>query len=937
MSNADDSPASENGREDPSGRDQAASESETDGSEKGGSSLDLGTGSASSASSDDSSGISLPEPSSVQQDDDADEPSDGDEATSADEERAESDQTAVGGFRAQSLDDDTDSGDARTADPEAPADTPLSQTPYPEDADPPNPVDEDAEPAAEESDEEIYELDGDDLIIESAEEDRSADLSADAELDLDEDEREEAPIDDGPTRVSESPPAGGLGDDSSGLSDLADEMQSSMGEDSSGDAHEEPKLGDGDSTPEDERDDYDPTRISATDAESGTVDQAAPAVESDGEGTIEQAAPPAGRSGSVPENPPPPEQTGSATTGSTPSSAPTAEASLEEDLSGEHAFSSLETELFDSPFENDPIYPRLTVLDGPSSGQEFLLNKLRNAIGRSTANTVSIPDEAMSRQHVELIRNPDDSYTIRDLQSVNGTLLNGTKIREADLFHGDRIEVGKTTLQFVIPGQRPGDEDARSRHIEPAPAESGGDAPGAARRPTGRPAPVGDDAIATWLNRIIFGALALLIPLAGTFLYLTVSDPAPESTAAGSQRREARNAYLAGVKAVKRRKWDKAREHFEKARSLDPAIADIEAQIDRLASEKSAQQCLREAREALEEGADERALHLAESIPHESVYYEDAREIVRRQRRKRRIESLYRQAENQFGDQNYQTALATIQRILNTIPNHGDALNLRRRILHKTDADLDAAKQKAREKDETADTNSAGGPHAAASAGTTEDSNDSWLIDEPSGSDSSGGGGSSSGSGRVVNFTKGFTLYRRTDFDAAIAHFKDAAGRSDGSVGERARSAAKQIRNFRSHYQSAEKTFSSGDWESAIEAYRKALRADKEVASSGFFTTELKRKIAEARAKLGFRAFENGDYIGAFNAYKQARDNDESVDAVRQLRRKLEKKARSLYIRAANKRKTDPEETAAMCRTITSIVPPSSENYQKARKLLDEL
>src|SRR5690606_22217230 len=105
-------------------------------------------------------------------------------------------------------------------------------------------------------------------------------------------------------------------------------------------------------------------------------------------------------------------------------------------------------------------------LQGPATGQEFLVNRMRNTVGRGTTNTIVVPDLAMSRQHFEIVKTLDETFVLRDLQSVNGTFLNGTRIQEADLLHGDRIEAGKTVLQFIIAGATV--QPSRARRLIPA-------------------------------------------------------------------------------------------------------------------------------------------------------------------------------------------------------------------------------------------------------------------------------------------------------------------------------------------------------------------------------------------------------------------------------------------------------------------------------------
>ena len=68
-------------------------------------------------------------------------------------------------------------------------------------------------------------------------------------------------------------------------------------------------------------------------------------------------------------------------------------------------------------------------------------------VGRTPANHICITDGAASRKHC-MIKVVGDSYTLVDLGSANGLFVNGDRVKEHDLTHGDRIKIGKTVLAF---------------------------------------------------------------------------------------------------------------------------------------------------------------------------------------------------------------------------------------------------------------------------------------------------------------------------------------------------------------------------------------------------------------------------------------------------------------------------------------------------------
>jgi len=92
------------------------------------------------------------------------------------------------------------------------------------------------------------------------------------------------------------------------------------------------------------------------------------------------------------------------------------------------------------------ITPRLIVRENGHERTVDLVDKTI-AIGRSKENQIEIDDISSSRRHCRIAQ-VGKGWTIEDLQSRNGTLVNGILIRKQDLHAGDCIEIGKTRLFF---------------------------------------------------------------------------------------------------------------------------------------------------------------------------------------------------------------------------------------------------------------------------------------------------------------------------------------------------------------------------------------------------------------------------------------------------------------------------------------------------------
>jgi Nif-specific regulatory protein len=92
--------------------------------------------------------------------------------------------------------------------------------------------------------------------------------------------------------------------------------------------------------------------------------------------------------------------------------------------------------------------PSLHVVLGPLKGTTIELDEEEVTIGRGRSNRLPIADLHLSRAHCSIKKEPE-GYTISDLNSTNGVLVNGIPVRHRVLHHGDRIEFGSSLLLFV--------------------------------------------------------------------------------------------------------------------------------------------------------------------------------------------------------------------------------------------------------------------------------------------------------------------------------------------------------------------------------------------------------------------------------------------------------------------------------------------------------
>ena len=82
-----------------------------------------------------------------------------------------------------------------------------------------------------------------------------------------------------------------------------------------------------------------------------------------------------------------------------------------------------------------------------SKRRPYPLAKDALSIGRLDSCDIVLSDTGVSRRHAE-VRREGDEWVVVDLNSTNGTIVNGKTVRRHRLAEGDRIEVGETTIEY---------------------------------------------------------------------------------------------------------------------------------------------------------------------------------------------------------------------------------------------------------------------------------------------------------------------------------------------------------------------------------------------------------------------------------------------------------------------------------------------------------
>jgi pSer/pThr/pTyr-binding forkhead associated (FHA) protein len=115
-------------------------------------------------------------------------------------------------------------------------------------------------------------------------------------------------------------------------------------------------------------------------------------------------------------------------------------------------------------FESNVAVPALVLIGGAPQRSYPLITE-ETVLGRAPGNPIAIPDPLVSSRHMKIVRR-GEVYAATDLESENGTWVNGVKVTSRELKQGDQIQVGGFTFYFALDGVIPAPDSIKI--IQPA-------------------------------------------------------------------------------------------------------------------------------------------------------------------------------------------------------------------------------------------------------------------------------------------------------------------------------------------------------------------------------------------------------------------------------------------------------------------------------------
>lgn len=115
-------------------------------------------------------------------------------------------------------------------------------------------------------------------------------------------------------------------------------------------------------------------------------------------------------------------------------------------LAREGSLTGQDLEVMDKLREGNAL---LIAVSGFSQNVRYLLDEPSINVGRSMKADILLDDPTVSRRHAVFTK-VGGTYVLKDLDSLNGTYVNGSRIDSLELHSGDAIMIGRFKMLFYL-------------------------------------------------------------------------------------------------------------------------------------------------------------------------------------------------------------------------------------------------------------------------------------------------------------------------------------------------------------------------------------------------------------------------------------------------------------------------------------------------------
>lgn len=586
------------------------------------------------------------------------------------------------------------------------------------------------------------------------------------------------------------------------------------------------------------------------------------------------------------------------------------------------------TQLFDGGADAAPARRpfRLTVIEGPLAGTRFPLTD-DVVLGRSSENAVHLADSSVSRRHARLVRTADDTFTLSDLGSGNGTLVNGAPVQEIVIRHGDTLTLGDSVLRLVDGDTPEGDplEAIVADASKATPAATPDDTPDGSSPTTGSaegsetvmqerteapptvmaPAatpPQGTpSAPASGSGGRMKVYLAVAVVLVGFFAaaaLLRQRSGGTTVTADGVEvvLDEAEALKREGLELARARKWPEAVKKFEEARA-ERSDAEIERLLTGSKVEAAHQTVVEDSRRLLSQGRFLQVRTRLVGVPETADYYPEARELIDG------IASAMAQtvaaARERFDAGDREGALELVQRVLDADPAHVAANQLREEASRKPE------------------------PVVVAAPKTTPKTPVRTTPVEPVEVKPAAPAGPSPEAIAAL-------------LDGDVSRALRIADAADGAVNVEL---AKKLRAFDANFREGLTRVKNERYLEGTTPLTKALDLHDEITDGrrGKLGAEAGKQLANAHYLLGLDSKGDEQLPRAANHFRRALRADPSHELAKKQLDHVRSRANNLYIDAYTLENMDKDKARRLYRLVVATLVAGEETYDKAKRRLDSL